>query len=334
MRELVVLILISAVAVALASFFVAKQLVESTQRFTENRVDGGDIAGTIRSYIAAVEPDIRRRAVEILEKYLATNRTILWDVVKVYPGSWSIVTFEVYPSLVYEIRVKVLKTCQKESCDVVVLLKNAKWSTVRNLGRVADAEFSYTLSGATWREHHRLYLDNTYSNETKSVIVSISVRFPQSFMNNDVFKVHAISSWVNANIKYLSDPWGLEYVSSPTEVIEVGAGDCEDYAVLLATLYRSVGLKAAVGLVDTDGDEYAEHAATLVYLERDISSLELLLESISQVLGYRGIRYPYIKAEDNEQAVWVIVDPIMAIDPPKDWRIGHDYYSFILVIDP
>lgn len=66
-------------------------------------------------------------------------------------------------------------------------------------------------------------------------------------------------------MKYISDPYSLEYIAPSNETLRIKAGDCDDFAVLLTVFYRSIGLNATVGLIDTDGDEKVEHATALVY---------------------------------------------------------------------
>jgi transglutaminase-like putative cysteine protease len=51
--------------------------------------------------------------------------------------------------------------------------------------------------------------------------------------------------WVSKNIKYVSDEvkWGKsDYWQLPTTTIMLGTGDCEDQAILLASLLRALKL--------------------------------------------------------------------------------------------
>lgn len=61
---------------------------------------------------------------------------------------------------------------------------------------------------------------------------------------------------VNNNWKYVSDVKGAEYFAPPAESIELMAGDCDDHAVLMAALIKSIGGK--VRLVRTEGHVYPE----------------------------------------------------------------------------
>ncbi|MET1160355.1 MAG: transglutaminase-like domain-containing protein [Thermoprotei archaeon] len=327
------------VFIALGSFlvgFALGTLIEfSPPRETSERI-GASIEEVMQSYISEVDPIVRRKAVEIIVSHSKLHREIYWDTVKVYPGSWYVVTFAAYPGLVYEIKVTVLDTCVTEQCDIEVLLKTATWATARDFGRIKSMSFNFTLESSSWRKYYRLFLDNSYSSEIKNVVVSITVFFSREIIDDEVFKVYSISKWVTGHIVYVSDPWSVEYIASPREVLETGAGDCEDYAVLLAALYRSIGLKSAIGLVDIDGDQKVEHAAAPVYIDEDLSRVELVTEAIYYVLdySYKGLPFHYIEDSKTGEGLWLVIDPVMAVNPPRDWRIEHEPYTIVAVITP
>lgn len=57
----------------------------------------------------------------------------------------------------------------------------------------------------------------------------------------------AIKQWVATHITYESDPsvhGQKEYWQLPSETLSLGTGDCEDFAILLCTLYRAYGIPA------------------------------------------------------------------------------------------
>lgn len=53
----------------------------------------------------------------------------------------------------------------------------------------------------------------------------------------------ALYRWVRDNIRYRFDPLGLEWVQAPERTIKERAGDCDDIAVLLASLVQALGHK-------------------------------------------------------------------------------------------
>ncbi|MBS3106090.1 transglutaminase domain-containing protein [Candidatus Woesearchaeota archaeon] len=59
---------------------------------------------------------------------------------------------------------------------------------------------------------------------------------------NKVCHAKALYYFVRDNLQYVSDPAAYEYVKSARESLVAGGGDCDDAAVLLASLLESVGI--------------------------------------------------------------------------------------------
>jgi hypothetical protein len=153
-------------------------------------------------------------------------------------------------------------------------------------------------------------------------------------INDPVFKIMAIGHWVGANVKYVSDPRGLEYVASPLETLRVGAGDCDDFAVLIASLYESIGLDAVIGLVDTNGDGVVDHAAALVYVDLDPDVLLKAMQRYDLVFNTRTSKISYYSNVKNVQTgVWLIIDPPMADVKDAPWSISHEPYVLECYVD-
>lgn len=51
----------------------------------------------------------------------------------------------------------------------------------------------------------------------------------------------AVFSFVRARIRYTRDIAGVETVQTPDKTLEIGAGDCDDQAVLVASLMGAIG---------------------------------------------------------------------------------------------
>jgi transglutaminase-like putative cysteine protease len=54
-------------------------------------------------------------------------------------------------------------------------------------------------------------------------------------------EVLACYYWVKQNIRYVSDPWGVELVKDPGNVVRSRAGDCDDMSCLLMALCLCLG---------------------------------------------------------------------------------------------
>lgn len=56
-----------------------------------------------------------------------------------------------------------------------------------------------------------------------------------------------IRNWVAINIDYMSDEerWGVSmYWQTPEETLSLRTGDCKDFAIILASLFRAYGVDA------------------------------------------------------------------------------------------
>lgn len=66
---------------------------------------------------------------------------------------------------------------------------------------------------------------------------------------HDWKQAQAICEWVRDTISYVSDPLESEYIQLPEETMNLGGGDCDDQAVLLASLLMCVGFRSALVFV-------------------------------------------------------------------------------------
>jgi hypothetical protein len=71
-------------------------------------------------------------------------------------------------------------------------------------------------------------------------------------------KSEALYNYVRDNIMYVSDPNGftyksLDYIQDPSTTLKRKAGDCEDHAVLLNSLFEAVGISSGFCFGDTYG---------------------------------------------------------------------------------
>ncbi len=52
--------------------------------------------------------------------------------------------------------------------------------------------------------------------------------------------------YIKENYKYVRDPNGADYFASPVESMELMAGDCDDYSILMASVLGSIGVKMRI----------------------------------------------------------------------------------------
>lgn len=51
----------------------------------------------------------------------------------------------------------------------------------------------------------------------------------------------AVLNWVRCNIRYTRDPVNAEQLKTPAAILETGTGDCDEMAILIATLVGVLG---------------------------------------------------------------------------------------------
>jgi len=285
--------------------------------------------------------EIREKAISILKEYLRKSTTILQDAFRVGAGSYYRVKLLLYSGVIYELLVSVSGNCIG-TCDIYLELLDSDYrialvttSTGLNFirGRYSYLRVNFTLQSFEGEGVFYLELDNSYSIFTsKTVYITLRAYYPSYAFNDEYFKVFAIGHWVSTNIRYVSDPFiENEYIAPPNETLRVGAGDCDDYAVLLAVLYRSVGFNAVVGLIDTDGNDRVDHATALIYFTGNTTEI---LNGISKWASVIGIEIGGISYFNADGGVYLIVDPPMSTYKYNPWVIHHRPYVLIKVIKP
>jgi hypothetical protein len=109
----------------------------------------------------------------------------------------------------------------------------------------------------------------------------------------------ALFDWMHANIRYERDDVlydRKEYIATPQETLGNGAGDCEDHAILMASMCRVVGMHARTVLLP-------EHALCEVYLghkdDLDLDAIEARIEAWQRAnarrYGLEGLARPYLQ---------------------------------------
>jgi transglutaminase-like putative cysteine protease len=164
---------------------------------------------------------------------------------------------------------------------------------------------------------------------------------PDIEANDEIWKIWQINRWVALNISYVSDPLRHNYFAYARETIDAGGGDCDDFAILLASMYESVGLDAAIASIDTVGDRKTDHMTCLVYYPGEG---EMFVDEEKEILGKMGMSIDVrVICFDTANSrllppkytggVWIVTDPTMAVVKEKVGYVAHKPYQAILVID-
>jgi len=292
----------------------------------------------LKDKVDPYDPQVRAAAVKALRE--AGSILIVEEDYYVQPLSYSTVKLCLPPRT----RVRGYVSVAEHDINVFFVDKENYWRYIRGESfyyyvggsgeRVSKLRMEVTVSRSGT---YYLILDNRYSLITpKRVYVKLVAELD---INDPVIKTWILGYWIQESIRYVSDPRGVEYIATPRETLELMAGDCDDVAVLLASMYESVGLDAAIALVDTDGDEDPDHAAVMVYYDGSPDEILDILEDLARLKGLQlsevGIKYCQARSALSSKyllGVWVVVDPLMSIRGMPT-LIRYKPYSVVKLVD-
>ena len=106
-------------------------------------------------------------------------------------------------------------------------------------------------------------------------------------------------------IEYVNDPAWTEYPRYPVETLVDEIGDCEDTAILYASLIRTLGYGALMVAVDTSGDGVADHMIVWVPVEQSFATAHPDLS----FWQYEGKTYAFAETAVEGGYVPLGVDP-------------------------
>jgi len=88
----------------------------------------------------------------------------------------------------------------------------------------------------------------------------------------------AIHRYVRDHIRYVMDPTGVETLSTPARLMEIGSGDCDDKVTLLAALLEALGHPTRFIAVGFSPGELSH-----VYVETKIGDAWIPLETTEPI---------------------------------------------------
>ncbi|HEY78282.1 MAG TPA: hypothetical protein G4O09_04130 [Dehalococcoidia bacterium] len=235
-----------------------------------------------------------------------------------------------------------LRTEQAEVTETQIQLQEMK-ARIAEIEKEFDLYRGHTLKSPNIRTVKDCVLP--LNVKVRDAAVSAVADVPSGISaDSAVWKTWRVHYWISENIAYVSDPNGYEYLAYADETLETRGGDCDDFSILLASMYESLGLDAAVSYIDTDHDGQSDHMTCLVYWAGDADSF---LDEEKTILKRLRIKVPdgqvvirffdatnlYSELGKYHHGIWIIADPLMADVSGMVGSITEEPYETIEIID-
>lgn len=95
---------------------------------------------------------------------------------------------------------------------------------------------------ATVQRMRALVREARVDPEIRRAAINLTLLLPPRDFDGEV---RALFEFVRDRIRYVGDVNGIETLTAPAKTLALGAGDCDDKAVLLAALLESIGYTTA-----------------------------------------------------------------------------------------
>lgn len=95
---------------------------------------------------------------------------------------------------------------------------------------------------------------------------------------DDLCEAATLQNFVRSSIRYTGDVWETETLQPPDYTLKEGYGDCDDQAVLLASLLLAIGIPAAFCAVGIKGGPFS-HVMTIAIIRDHTQVAQVPLET-------------------------------------------------------
>ncbi|MGB9940596.1 transglutaminase-like domain-containing protein [Methanosarcina sp.] len=117
----------------------------------------------------------------------------------------------------------------------------------------------------------------------------------------NIYQVCALFDMVKEKIEYISDPRGNDIWEPANVTLRIGAGDCEDQAILLSSMLEAVGGTTRVYLT-------SNHAFAAVYIGNGTAATDASVEGVRNYYGDVDVNYL-----TDEYGSWLMLDPTSSL---------------------
>lgn len=158
--------------------------------------------------------------------------------------------------------------------------------------------------------NYRAYVD-------PNSVRNIAVQVVSPYAGGEREKIHqaaALFEHVKSRVSYVSDPISMsggrkkdgDYLAAPADTLQIGGGDCDDQALLMASLLSAVGLENRMLFVDSPNN--GAHLLTQVAVDASLSNqVAQILDEFYEDNGRVPSSRSYLPFVEGGK-VWLMVD--------------------------
>jgi len=207
-------------------------------------------------------------AFQIPEEEKASFNIVLWLLAETSKGKWH--EYEPYSLKSFTVN---LKPMPEKSAPVYRYNPASYFKTINRLVEPAEPD-------------------------VREKAVEIARSYPGAY---NIYQVCAVFDMVKEKIEYVSDPRGNDIWEPANVTLRIGAGDCEDQAILLSSMLEAVGGTTRVYLTNT-------HAFAAVYIGNGTNATNASVEGVRAYYGNVDVNYL-----TDEYGSWLILDPTSSL---------------------
>jgi len=158
---------------------------------------------------------------------------------------------------------------------------------------------------APWYRYNPAYYFKTINRlveparpDVRDKAVEVASLYPGAY---NIYQVCALFDMAKEDIEYVSDPRGNDVWEPANVTLRVGAGDCEDQAILLSSMIEAVGGTTRVYVTDN-------HAFTAVYIGNGDVAIKNAVKGVRAYYGDVDVNYI-----TDKYGSWLLLDPTSSL---------------------
>ncbi|HII93657.1 MAG TPA: transglutaminase family protein [Methanosarcina sp.] len=207
-------------------------------------------------------------AVEIPEEEKADFSIVLWLLASTSEGKWH--DYGPYPLKNFTVN---LKPMSEKSSPAYRYNPSPYFETINHLVEPAEPDI-------------------------RGKAAQVARTYPGAY---NIYQVCALFDMVKEKVEYVSDPRGNDIWEPANVTLKIGAGDCEDQAILLSSMLEAVGGTTRVYLTNT-------HAFAAVYIGNGTDATNAAVEGVRAYYGNVDVNYL-----TDEYGSWLMLDPTSSL---------------------